>query len=113
MNLLDDYIFPSRESTSGNSTLITKLPFVDDILSSDSWIRTFNPCETNNSEYVWHRDRKDREVIILDGIGWSFQLDNELPFNINIGEKIFIPKMVYHRILPGKTILRIRIHELD
>ncbi len=113
MAIMEDYIFPSRESTALNYTLVTKLPFIDDILSPTSWVRTFNPCEINNTEYVWHRDRKDREVIILDGIGWKFQLDNELPFNINIGEKIFVPKMVYHRIIPGSTILRIRIHELD
>jgi len=41
----------------------------------------------------------------------KFQYDNELPFFINKGEEIHIPKMVYHRIIPSNSILRIKINE--
>lgn len=86
-------------------------PYIDEKLSEQSWIRTFDPSVTENEEYVWHRDHSDRVVEVLEGKGWKFQFDNELPFDINSGDSITIPKMVYHRIIPSKTKLRIKINE--
>lgn len=86
-------------------------PYTDKAVTKNCWIRTFDPSVTENEEYIWHRDESDREVEVLEGSGWKFQFDDELPFDINIGDKIIIPKMVYHRIIPSNTILRIRIDE--
>lgn len=86
-------------------------PYIDEIISENTWIRTFNPSVTESEEYVWHRDYNDRRVKVLEGNGWKFQFDNELPFDININEEIYIPKMVYHRIIPNNNRLRIRINE--
>jgi hypothetical protein len=85
-------------------------PYIDEVIDNCR-IRTFDPLQTNSEEYVWHRDFNDREIEVLDGIGWMIQFDNELPMIINRTNKIFIPKMVYHRIIPGKTKLRIKINE--
>jgi hypothetical protein len=85
-------------------------PYTDDVIE-DYKIRTFDPDATSAHEYVWHRDYNDREIEVLEGKGWSFQFDNELPEIINRNDQIFIPKMVYHRIIPGKTKLRIKINE--
>jgi len=74
-------------------------------------IREFNE-NIDPIELKWHRDRKDRKVLILEGTGWEFQLDNELPIRLSPGDEIYIPKKVYHRIKKGTTDLKISIEEL-
>jgi hypothetical protein len=86
-------------------------PYIDDVIDLTCKIRTFDPFKSGSHEYVWHRDERDREVKVLEGDGWKIQFDNELPQNINMNDTFFIPKMVYHRIIPGKTTLRIQINE--
>jgi hypothetical protein len=86
-------------------------PYIDEKINENSWIRTFDPSVTESEEYVWHRDYNNRRVRVLEGIGWKFQFDNELPFDINTNEEIYIPKMVYHRIIPAESKLRIKINE--
>jgi hypothetical protein len=87
-------------------------PYTDEFISNSSWVRTFNPTQTNSDEYIWHRDEKDRVITVLSGDGWGFQIDNELPETLNRNEKIFVPKMVYHRLLIGHTELKIKIEEV-
>jgi len=65
----------------------------------------------NDAELVWHRDKKDREVTIVETNGWMFQMDNELPVILNEGDVINIPKNTYHRILKGTGDLKIKIKE--
>lgn len=90
----------------------TPKPFEDVVISDSVKERRFNPKQTSNHEYVWHRDMADRTVTVLDGIGWKFQMDNELPISINKGDELYIPKMIFHRIIPGTTQLRIKIDEM-
>lgn len=85
-------------------------PYIDQIID-DCKIRIFDPNNTNADEYVWHRDKNDRTITVLEGAGWMLQFDNELPQIINIGDNIFIPEMIYHRIIPGESALRIKINE--
>jgi hypothetical protein len=86
-------------------------PYTDTKISETEWIREFNPALTESEEYVWHRDLNNRVVEVLEGDDWQFQFDNKLPFFINRNNIIEIPKMAYHRIIPGKTKLRIKINE--
>jgi hypothetical protein len=76
----------------------------------DKDIRIFS-CQTEQSELVWHRDKKDRTVMILEGEGWMFQRDNELPMTLSEGDEIEISAFEYHRIIKGKTDLKIKIKE--
>lgn len=73
-------------------------------------IREFS-TNVNSMELVWHRDAKDRIIEILDGEGWKFQLDNQLPVELKKGDKFQIQKEVYHRIQRGTTNLKIKITE--
>lgn len=66
---------------------------------------------TDTHELVWHRDKKDREVTVLESDGWMFQMDNELPIVLNEGDVIEIPKNTYHRIMRGNGNLKITIKE--
>lgn len=81
-----------------------------EVLNNNSLTREFK-INTPNKELVWHRDEKDRYVTILEGEGWCFQLDNELPLELQKKDVIFIPKQIYHRVLKGKTNLIIKIEE--
>ena len=82
----------------------------NDQRDEDHWIRTFDD-NVPEQELVWHRDREDRIVEVLEGQGWSFQRDNELPFELNVGDVFEIDQMVYHRLIKGTTSLKIRIKE--
>jgi cupin superfamily acireductone dioxygenase involved in methionine salvage len=86
-------------------------PYTDEKLSDNTWIRTFNPSISNSDEYVWHRDEKDRVITVLEGNGWKFQFDNDIPKVINSSDKLVIPKGVYHRLIVGNTCLKLKIEE--
>ena len=80
-------------------------PYVD----NDN-IRVFSE-DVLQEELVWHRDKQDRTVTILEGEGWKFQTDNELPKPLSIGDTIEIKAYSYHRIIKGHTELKIKIEE--
>lgn len=88
-------------------------PYKDVKISDKEWIREFDPTIAESEEYVWHRDRNDRIITVLEGEGWKFQFDDELPQIINKADKLFVPKMMYHRLLIGNTILKIHIEEIE
>jgi len=77
---------------------------------SNFFIRLFDET-ADADEYVWHRDRKDRKIEVLEGKGWKFQFDNSLPFNIISGDRLYISSNQFHRLIKGKTPLKIRITE--
>lgn len=64
-----------------------------------------------NEELVWHRDKKNRVVEVIEGSGWKFQMDNGLPIELKEGMVLEIPKETYHRIGKGNTKLVIKIKE--
>ena len=76
-------------------------------------IRTRTFDSSDREELVWHRDRQTRTVKVVEGIGWKFQMDNELPRELKRGDAFYIPKETYHRVIAGtgKLILEIEEHE--
>ena len=71
-------------------------------------IRRFSK-DVNSEELVWHSDKENRHITILEGEGWRFQRDNELPMELSKGDKLFIPEGQIHRVLKGHTDLVIQI----
>jgi hypothetical protein len=65
--------------------------------------------DIDEEELVWHRDRRDREVTIVQETDWMFQLEDEIPQQLK--DIIFIPKDTYHRLLKGTGELNILIQE--
>ena len=86
-------------------------PYTQTNLSDNTFERIFD-LSVDNEELVWHRDRKTRFVKVLEGVGWKFQFDNELPKEIGPGSTIHINKRCYHRLIKGSTPLKVRIVEL-
>ena len=73
-------------------------------------VRKF-PSDTDKMDLVWHRDKKDRIVKVIQSNKWLFQIDNELPIEMKSGDEIFIPKETYHRTIKGFGDLLIKIKE--
>jgi quercetin dioxygenase-like cupin family protein len=67
--------------------------------------------DVEDHELVWHRDKKDRHVTVMQGDDWWFQFDNEMPTRIKQGDTIHVPAMTYHRLLKGDGSLVLRIEE--
>lgn len=72
-------------------------------------IRSFSK-NVKKLELVWHKDDEDRDIEILEGKGWQMQFDDELPFELVKGDRIFITKHRIHRIHKGTTDLKIKIN---
>ena len=72
--------------------------------------RTFLP-ETEVEELKWHQDLKDRKVTVIEDGGWSFQMDNGLPIKLSDAKQIYIPKLVWHRVIRGEGKLVVEIEE--
>ena len=59
-------------------------------------------------ELKWHRDLENRIIISIEKTDWLFQFDNELPINIDV---IYIPKLIWHRLIKGNGCLKLKIIE--
>ena len=75
-------------------------------------VRTFSP-DVEEDELKWHQDLKDRKVTVIEGNGWLFQMENELPNKLENAKQIFIPKLAWHRVLKGSGNLIVEIEEFD
>lgn len=76
----------------------------------DGWFyRTFTE-ETAKYEMVWHRDREDRIIEVVEPTDWLFQIEDKLP--IPIEGQIFVPMGIWHRAIKGTKELKIRIKKL-
>lgn len=89
--------------------MVTNFPF-EQVIEDKKMIRTFHQ-DVEDDELKWHQDLKDRSVTILQSDGWEFQMDNGLPNKMNVGDKIFIPKFAWHRVIKGNGDLVVSIEE--
>ena len=84
-----------------------KYPFVQEELNG-KLIREFSE-HVNSSELVWHRDKEDRIVTVLEGSGWMLQIENKLPVLLETNTIYHIPKNMYHRVIKGSNKLVVEI----
>ena len=78
----------------------------------DGDIRTFDPS-FDDAEFVWHRDKEKREIEVLNGEGWQFQIQNCLPWLLEKGMVFDIQSTEYHRLIKGATPLQVRIYKYE
>lgn len=71
-------------------------------------VRIFS-SEVDVEELVWHRDKENRKITVLEGEGWQFQFNGSLPFEMKQNQIFDIPEMMYHRVIKGKTDLVLKI----
>ena len=84
-------------------------PYKDIEITDKYIIREFSE-NIDPIELLWHRDREDRIVEIIEGIDWKVQLENQLPIAI-ANSPIFIPKYEWHRVIKGTGNLKLKIHK--
>ncbi len=72
-------------------------------------LRTFSK-DVDPLSLVWHSDKEDRTIVVIEGEGWSIQKDNQLPLELTEGDHIFIREGEVHRVHKGTTDLRIKIN---
>jgi len=88
-----------------------EFPF-EQIVKGNILVRTFD-LSVDSDELKWHQDLKDRKVTVIEGNGWLFQMENELPIKLEDAKQIFIPKLAWHRVLKGNDRLIVEIEEFD
>jgi hypothetical protein len=79
--------------------------------TQDGELRVFSE-DVDSTELVWHRDRNDREVTVVEGSGWKIQYDNQMPQVIEVGKPFFIKAYEYHRLHKGSGTLKLKIKEM-
>lgn len=77
--------------------MVVKYPF-EQITGFEGFIRTFSGT-VNEEELVWHRDREDRKVTVIQSDGWYLQMDDELPIPMQPGDVFHIPREKWHRVI--------------
>jgi len=87
-----------------------EFPFSEELIDN-KLIRTFDPGVADE-ELVWHRDLEDRKIIVIESGGWGYQLDNQLPLPLEEGQELFIPKMLWHRVIKGNEKLVVQIKKI-
>jgi quercetin dioxygenase-like cupin family protein len=86
-------------------------PYEDNPISNNKFKRKFTQ-DISSNELVWHRDKNDRIVKVLESGNWKIQFDNQLPVSMKEGDSIFIEKESFHRVIKGDGDLVVEIVEL-
>ena len=85
-------------------------PFEEEQIDQFNFIRTF-PADVDEMDLIWHADKENRIITVLEGNGWKFQFDEELPIEMTEGKSISILKGVVHRVIKGNGPLVIKLQK--
>ena len=85
-------------------------PFEEEKIDQYNFIRTF-PADVDEMDLIWHADKENRIITVLEGNGWKFQFDEELPIKMRKGKTISILKGRLHRVIKGNGILKINLQK--
>ena len=72
--------------------------------------RTFS-SDIEEDKLYWHKDKENRILFVIDGIGWKLQMDDELPISLVKNGIYSVPKETFHRLHKGETSLVLKIKE--
>ena len=85
-------------------------PFIEEQIDDYNFIRTFSK-DVDEMDLIWHADKENRIITVLEGNGWKFQFDEELPIKMRKGKTISILKGRLHRVIKGNGILKINLQK--
>jgi len=91
--------------------MVVEFPFKERQIDYNCFIRRFSP-DTDPMEFVWHRDREDRIIDVIEPGGWKFQFEDQLPITLEKYTRLEIPAGTYHRVIPGPKELKIFLQKL-
>ena len=81
-----------------------------DYITNETVIREFS-ADVDPMSLIWHEDQEDRTIEVIEGNGWKFQFDDELPFELTENTTFDIPCGYLHRVIKGKDNLKIKIYK--
>ena len=90
--------------------MVTVLPFEEEKIKDNIFIRTFS-TDVDEMDLIWHTDKENRFIKVLEGNGWQFQYDEELPFEMTDGLGFSVMKGQIHRVIKGVGPLKIELHK--
>ena len=90
--------------------MVTVLPFKEEKIKDNIFIRTFS-TDVDEMDLIWHTDKENRFIKVLEGNGWQFQYDEELPFEMTEGLGFPVMKGQIHRVIKGLGPLKIELHK--
>ena len=85
-------------------------PFKEEQIDQYNFIRTFS-ADVDEMDLIWHADKENRIITVLEGNGWKFQFDEELPIEMTKGKSISILKGIIHRVIKGNGPLVIKLQK--
>jgi len=85
-------------------------PFEEEKIKDNIFIRTFS-VDVDEMDLIWHTDKENRFIKVLEGNGWQFQYDEELPFEMTDGLGFPVMKGQIHRVIKGLGPLKIELHK--
>lgn len=88
----------------------TGKPYKDFPLEEHRFMRKFFES-VDSDELIWHKDKKNRTIKVLEGTDWMLQYDDKLPFVLEQNEVYTIEAETYHRIIKGNGTLILEIEE--
>ena len=85
-------------------------PFVEKKVGDRLFLREFRE-DVDSQELVWHQDREDRVIKVVESTGWKLQMDNELPVLLEEGTIYNIPAYEFHRVIKGTGTLKVLVEK--
>ena len=85
-------------------------PFSEKKVGGKLFLREFKE-DVNSQELIWHQDKEDRRIKVVESNGWKLQMDNELPVLLEEGTIYNIPAYEFHRVIKGKGILKVLVEK--
>ena len=85
-------------------------PFRERSLGGKLFLREFKE-NVDPEELIWHQDKEDRVIKVIESNGWKLQLDNQLPVLLEKNSIYNIPAYVYHRVIKGSGRLLIEVEK--
>ena len=85
-------------------------PFSEKKVGGRLFLREFKE-NVDSEELVWHQDKEDRRVKVLESGGWKLQMDNELPILLEEGTIYNIPAYEFHRVIKGEGVLKVLVEK--
>lgn len=87
-----------------------EFPFEERSLGGKLFLREFKE-NVDPEELIWHQDREDRVIKVIESNGWKLQLDDQLPVLLEKDSTYSIPAYVYHRVIKGSGRLLIEVEK--
>ena len=87
-----------------------ELPFIETKIDKYTFIREFSN-DVDEMDLVWHEDPENRVIEVIEGNGWKFQYDDQLPFEMIDGVEFTIIKGQIHRVIKGYGPLKIKLQK--